>query len=115
MTEWADVQDMGPTIKCWSWQPRAPRPQPLAACTPPLTTLVLILPAGTMKDPVAPLKGTDTGPRGATLHPRHRALALRWQREGRETPVRLRNQGNHPTPTTVLSSTPRNKGEETSP
>ena len=73
-------------------------PPPPAACTPPLTALVLVLPAGAVKDPVAPLKGADAGPRGATLHPRPCALAVHWQRGGRETAIRLGNQGNCPSP-----------------
>lgn len=113
-----DVVDMPCTIMPWPRWTRDtvnPGAQLLATCSFPLTALVLVLPAGTVQDPVTPERGADTGPRGATLHPRHRAPVLRLQRDGRETPVRLRNQGSCPSPTTACHPPHATKGKHPSP
>lgn len=41
-----------------------------------LTASVLVLPAGAVQDPVAPVRGADAGSRRAALYPGHRAFVL---------------------------------------
>lgn len=88
VTYWVAVSDTGLAImpdkgrSLGTWAERLP----LHVHTRPrLTTSVLILTAGAVQDPVAPLRGADAGSRGAALYPGHRAFALHWQRDRRET------------------------------
>lgn len=64
---------------------RAGRPRPQAHAVLRLTASVLVLAAGAVQDPVAPVRGADAGPRGAALDPGHQALVLHLQGQGRES------------------------------
>ena len=47
-----------------------PKPSgPLSQAALPLTAVVLILATGAVQDAIAPERGADTGPGGATLQP----------------------------------------------
>lgn len=84
---------------------------------PRLTASVLVLPAGAVQDPVAPVRGADARSRRAALYPGHRAFVLHLRVTGGRPsqPETLRKPHAHSESSGVLSQGPKRQERRTLP
>lgn len=88
---------------------RAQRLPPRVHTLPRLTASVLVLPAGAVQDPVAPVRGADAGSRRAALYPGHGAFVLHLRVTGGRPsqPETARKPHAHSASSGVLSQGPK--------